>query len=199
MQILATVPTVNTAHVTALAVTHDIAPTAEQPIESQTNTHPMQTRAKSGMRKPMVLMASLTLKSMIAAFKDQKCTYILVYVDDILITGSNNDQVTSLIAALISTFGLKDLGLLSFFLGIQVFSTTEGIILSQQKYLQDLICKAELQGTKPQSTPMNSGLRLSNYGSDPVEDPSSYRSLVGALQYATITRPDIAFSVNKVC
>ncbi|KAM6574493.1 hypothetical protein CsatA_022820 [Cannabis sativa] len=103
--------------------------------------------------------------------------YILVYVDDILITGSDSPQVSSLIVALSSNFTLKDLGLISFFLGIQVLPTTEGVVLSQQKYIQDLICKAELQGAKPQSTPMNSGLRLSNYGSDPVEDPSAYRSL----------------------
>uniref|UniRef100_A0A803PHA8 Reverse transcriptase Ty1/copia-type domain-containing protein n=1 Tax=Cannabis sativa TaxID=3483 RepID=A0A803PHA8_CANSA len=84
--------------------------------------------------------------------------YILVYVDDILIIGSNSDQVSSLIASLSFPFALKDLGILSFFLGIQVCPTTKGVILSQQKYLQDLICKAELQGVRPQSTPINNGL-----------------------------------------
>ncbi|KAM6598518.1 hypothetical protein CsatA_018127 [Cannabis sativa] len=56
-----------------------------------------------------------------------------------------------------------------------------------------------MQGVKTQSSPMNSGLRLSYYGSDPVEDATTYMSIVGALRYATITRPDIGFSVNKVC
>ena len=55
-----------------------------------------------------------------------------------------------------------------------------------------------MQGAKTQSTPMNSGLRLSSYGSDPVLDVTLYRSIVGGLQYATITRPEISFSVNKV-
>ena len=55
-----------------------------------------------------------------------------------------------------------------------------------------------MQGAKTQSTSMNSGLRLSNYGSDPVLDVTLYRTIVGGLQYATITRLKIAFNVNKV-
>ncbi|XP_030497916.1 uncharacterized mitochondrial protein AtMg00810-like [Cannabis sativa] len=56
-----------------------------------------------------------------------------------------------------------------------------------------------MQGVKTQSSPVNTGLRLSSFGSEPVADATAYQSLVGALQYATITRPNIAFSVNKVC
>uniref|UniRef100_A0A803P961 Integrase catalytic domain-containing protein n=1 Tax=Cannabis sativa TaxID=3483 RepID=A0A803P961_CANSA len=67
------------------------------------------------------------------------------------------------------------------------------------KYAKDLLCKAKMQEVKSISTPMTSGLKLSPYGSDPVEDPKLYRSVVGALQYLTITRPEIAYSVNKVC
>uniref|UniRef100_A0A803NI33 Reverse transcriptase Ty1/copia-type domain-containing protein n=1 Tax=Cannabis sativa TaxID=3483 RepID=A0A803NI33_CANSA len=137
--------------------------------------------------------------SLFINLSSQSCIYILIYVDDILITGSDNTQVSHLISALSNKFSLKDLGTVNFFLGIPVIPNVDGILLSQQKYIQDLLCKAEMQGVKTQSTPMNSGLRLSNYGSDHALDPSGYRSIVGVLQYATITRPDIAFSVNKVC
>uniref|UniRef100_A0A803PCZ9 Reverse transcriptase Ty1/copia-type domain-containing protein n=1 Tax=Cannabis sativa TaxID=3483 RepID=A0A803PCZ9_CANSA len=96
--------------------------------------------------------------------------YILIYVDDILITGNNHNLISNLISDLSSKFSLRDLGVMDFFLGV-----------------------------KTQSSPVNTGLRLSSFGSEPVADATAYQSLVGALQYATITRPNIAFSVNKVC
>ncbi|XP_062118495.1 uncharacterized mitochondrial protein AtMg00810-like [Humulus lupulus] len=126
------------------------------------------------------------------------CTYVLVYVDEILIMGSSNNYVSQLIVGLNSLFALKDLGRVNYFLGIHVTHTTNGFHLSQKKYLQDFICRAKMQGDKKIATPMNATLKLSNYGSDPVQDATFYRSIVGALQYAAITRPNIAYCVNKV-
>ena len=93
---------------------------------------------------------------------------------------------------------MTDLGSLNYFLGIQITHTSTGLHLSQTKYLQDLLCRTQMQGAKSSSTPMTNGLKLSKFGSDSVLDPTLYRSVVGALQYATITRPEIAYSVNKV-
>uniref|UniRef100_A0A803NGJ8 Integrase catalytic domain-containing protein n=1 Tax=Cannabis sativa TaxID=3483 RepID=A0A803NGJ8_CANSA len=155
--------------------------TAAPPTQS---THKMQTRSRS---------------SMFFQHTSHHSTIILVYVDDILITGSDPNVITSIVSKLNQEFSLKDLGKLSYFQGIEVNDTPEGIILTQTKYKKDLLCKAKMQGAKPNSTPMTSGLRLSAFGSDPVEDIQLYRSIVGALQYLTITRPEIAFSVNKVC
>ncbi|RVW21952.1 Retrovirus-related Pol polyprotein from transposon RE1 [Vitis vinifera] len=116
-------------------------------------------------------------------------TYILVYVDDILITGSNDQFVQHVITQLNNQFALKDLGDIDYFLGIQVKHTSAGMHLSQAKYISNLLQKTKMLHVKPVSTPMVSNQSLSQL----------YRSTVGALQYATITRPDITYSVNRVC
>ena len=77
--------------------------------------------------------------------------------------------------------------------------TTKGLHLSQTKYINDLLCKAKMQFSKSSSTPMTSGLKLSAYRSDPIENERLYRNIVGALQYVTITRLKISYCVNRVC
>ncbi|XP_062114458.1 uncharacterized mitochondrial protein AtMg00810-like [Humulus lupulus] len=124
---------------------------------------------------------------------------ILVYVDDILITRSCSTTISSLVSSLNQTFALKDLGEVNFFLGIEVSHIEDCLHLSQSKYLKDVLARAKMQFAEPRPSPMKNGLRLSAFGSDPIESPQFYRSIVGALQYLTITRPEIAFSVNKVC
>lgn len=114
-------------------------------------------------------------------------TLVLVYVDDILVTGNSYAEVERVIYNLGHSFPLKDLGALGCFLGIQAIATSEGVIFSQIKYFQDLLCKAKMQYSALQKTPMTSGLHLTTYGSDQVEDVQLYRSNVGGLQYATET------------
>ena len=126
--------------------------------------------------------------------------YVLVYVDDVIITGSTQQAISQLIQNLHSTFSLKDLGLLHYFSGIEAKPTTKkGLLLSQTKYIYDLLVKASMSDCKLSTTPMSSSLKLTKSGSEPFNNPSLYKSIVGALQYTTITRPEIAFSVNKVC
>lgn len=126
--------------------------------------------------------------------------YILIYVDDIIITGSSDSAISSLIQQLHSTFSLKDMGPLHYFLGIEVSRTSQGgLLLSQAKYINDLLMKANMADCKPLPTPMVSNLKLSNTVGSAFENPSLYRSIVGSLQYVTITRPELAFPVNKVC
>ena len=125
--------------------------------------------------------------------------FVLVYVDDILVTGCNNERVQTIINQLNKSFTLKDLSEVNYFLGIQVRHTTEGLHLSKTKYIKDLLCKAKMKFAKSSGTPMTSGLKLSAYGSDPVENGQLYRSIVGALQYVTITRPEISYCVNRMC
>lgn len=71
--------------------------------------------------------------------------------------------------------------------------------MCQKKYVTDLLCKTKMQYAKCVSAPMTTGQKLTSYGSDTVKNVQLYRSVVGALQYITITRPEISFSVNKVC
>jgi hypothetical protein len=106
--------------------------------------------------------------------------------------------IQDLLSHLDSTFTIKDLGSLSYFFGIETTSLDMGLHLSQTRYIQDLLVQAKMDGTKPISTPMASGLQLSALDGDPMNDPSLYRSIVDTLQYATIIRPDISFVVNRV-
>ena len=139
-------------------------------------------------------------QSLFVRFTNCSSLFVLVYVDDIVVTGSSSQEIHELISRLRGLFSLKDLGKLSYFLGIEVKKTTDGgLHLSQKKYIQDLLKKTKMDGAKSLPTPMLSGLKLSAGMGDPIDNVFEYRSVVGALQYITITRPEIAFSVSKVC
>ncbi|KAF7803069.1 Retrovirus-related Pol polyprotein from transposon TNT 1-94 [Senna tora] len=106
-------------------------------------------------------------------------------------------EIKSLISNLHAQFALKDLGSLHYFLGLQVLPTEDhGLVLTQTKYIKDLLSHVGLTDAKPQKTPMVSGLKLRAGGDDPFSDVQQYRSIVGALQYTTLTRLDISYSVN---
>ena len=124
---------------------------------------------------------------------------VLIYVDDILVTRNHDPLITDLISSLHSQFSLKDLGALSYFLGIEVTCTSTGLLLCQHKYITDLLHRAEMIDCKPYHTPMVAGTPLSVHDGEPLPDPTTYRNFVGALQYCTLTRPDISFLVNHLC
>ena len=94
---------------------------------------------------------------------------------------------------------MKDLGALHNFLGIQVTRSASGFFLSQRAYAEDLLHRAGMTSCKPVSTPVEAKPKLAADSGTPVADPSEYRSLVGALQYLTMTRPDLAHAVQQVC
>lgn len=95
-------------------------------------------------------------------------------------------------------FSLKTLGSLQYFLGLEATRTTTGIHLKQSKYVSDLLSKTKMLDCHACSTPMAVGTKLCSTDSEPFADPSLYRSTIGALQYLTLTRPDISFPVNKL-
>ncbi|KAJ4767139.1 hypothetical protein LUZ62_077514 [Rhynchospora pubera] len=106
---------------------------------------------------------------------------ILVYVDDIIITGNNHTAVQSCISQLQQDFALKDLGPLHFFLGIEAKQTVQGLQLTQTKYILDLLTKLSMVNAKPSPTPMATTCSLMKSDSEPFDDPHMYRSVVGAL------------------
>ncbi|XP_016737812.1 uncharacterized mitochondrial protein AtMg00810 [Gossypium hirsutum] len=125
--------------------------------------------------------------------------YVLVYVDDIIITGTHQANIDQFVTALNSQFSLKDLGPLSYFLGIEVSPTSNGLILSQRKYVLDLLRRVKMDQANGSPTLMIIPSILSQHTGCAIDNASEYRSIVGALQYVVIIRPDITFAVNKVC
>lgn len=124
---------------------------------------------------------------------------LLLYVDDIVLTGSSTQLLTTLIELLSLHFHMKDLGHLHYFLGIEVKRSPYDLFLCQTKYAIDLLTRAHMTSCKPVSTPLP--LRSITMTDDTIllSNPLEYRSLVGGLQYLTITRPDLAYATNTLC
>jgi hypothetical protein len=127
--------------------------------------------------------------------------FLLIYVDDISVASSPSQAVDALLADLRTDFALKDLGQLSYFLGIEVKPCPSGILLTQDKYTMDILRLVGMADCMSMPTPLASNEKLSLNDGDPMssEDVVAYHSVVGALQYLTLTCPDISFSVNRVC
>lgn len=127
--------------------------------------------------------------------------YLLLYVDAITVVSSTNTAIDRLIHQLRSSFALKDLGKLHYFLGIEGHISAGCILLSQYKYALELLRRAGLLKCSPASTPMISSDKLSSTDGTPLspEESTRRRIIVGGLQYLTMTRPDLSFAVNKVC
>ncbi|CAH9094281.1 unnamed protein product [Cuscuta europaea] len=125
-----------------------------------------------------------------------KIMCILIYVDDLLITGNDHQLILDFKLYLGQHFPIKDLGSMKYFLGIEIARNPTGIFLGQRKYVMDILSETGLLGAKPVSFPMiqNHGLQLDD---GPLcENPEQYRRLVGKLIYLTLTRPDISYSVH---
>ena len=124
--------------------------------------------------------------------------YLIVYVDDIILTGPHAATIDTFIHTLANRFALKDLGTLSYFLGVEVVPTATGLFLSQRKYILDLLDRMGMSDAKAAPTPMVVTQTLSSHSGTPLEVPKDYRAAVGTLQYLTLTRPDVAFTVNRL-
>ncbi|KAH9733814.1 reverse transcriptase Ty1/copia-type domain-containing protein [Citrus sinensis] len=123
---------------------------------------------------------------------------LLVYVDDVIITGNNSKIIQHIIHTLSSQFALKDLGSLNYFLGIEIKKFKQGIFLSQAKYARDLLDKTKMQDSTAVATPM-AVKEVPRFDDAQPVNATEYRQIVGSLQYLTFTRPDITHAVNKVC
>ncbi|KAI9197977.1 hypothetical protein LWI28_007873 [Acer negundo] len=133
--------------------------------------------------------------SLFTRTKGKSFTALLIYVDDILITGNDSISIAETKTFLHSHFHLKDLGKLKYFLGIEFSASKNGIFISQRKYALEIIKDAGLLGAAPINTPMERGLKLSD-NSDLLKEPGQYRRLVGRLIYLTVSRPDITYAVH---
>nr|GEV59068.1 UDP-glycosyltransferase superfamily protein [Tanacetum cinerariifolium] len=125
--------------------------------------------------------------------------YIMLYVNDIIVICNNKGTIDNIICQLGSAFALKDLGPLNYFFGIEIVSHASDILLSQKKYILELLQSAGLSNCNPVSFPVVTLSSLSLDDSTAFSNPVKCRQVVGSLQHVTLSRPDIAFAVNKVC
>ncbi|GKV36761.1 hypothetical protein SLEP1_g44855 [Rubroshorea leprosula] len=123
---------------------------------------------------------------------------LLLYVDDMIITGDDIAGVEDLKQSLSQKFEMKDLGVLSYFPGLEVNSSDDGYLLSQVKYDFNFISKAELNDSKSVSTPLEPNVKLTPMDDSLLSNHTHYRQLVGSLVYFTTTRPDIEYVVHIV-
>ncbi|KAL0451846.1 UNVERIFIED_CONTAM: Retrovirus-related Pol polyprotein from transposon RE1 [Sesamum latifolium] len=123
---------------------------------------------------------------------------LLVYVDDVLITGSSDQQIIDVKNFLDDAFTIKNLGPAKFFLGLEIVRCSAGISVTQHKYITDIIHDVNLTSCTPAHTPLPLGVKFSTEDSSPLHDPGPYRRLVGQLLYLSFTRPDIAFGAQQL-
>jgi hypothetical protein len=131
--------------------------------------------------------------------RDSDTVYLLLYVDDIILTASSTELLRHTISALQREFTMKDLGPLHHFLGITVECHLAGLFLHQRTYMLDILKRAVMADCKPCTTPADLQAKLARDSGPPVEDASHFRSIAGALQYLIFTRPDIAYVVQQIC
>ncbi|PRQ41825.1 putative RNA-directed DNA polymerase [Rosa chinensis] len=130
--------------------------------------------------------------------KAGKLTVLIVYVDDMVVTGDDPVERKALQDYLATEFEMKDLGQLKYFLGIEVARSKEGISLSQRKYVLDLLTETGMLDCQPVETPMEMNHRLGEWKDQVPTNKSRYQCLVGKLIYLSHTRPDIAYAVGVV-
>lgn len=121
-----------------------------------------------------------------------------VYVDDLLVTGSCPNTVKMFKKDMSTKFEMSDLGLLTYYLGIEVNQHEEGVSLKQEAYAKALLDKTRMKACNSTRAPMENKLKLRKKEAGELVDPTEYRSIVGALRYLTHTRPDISFAVGIV-
>ncbi|XP_023765590.2 uncharacterized mitochondrial protein AtMg00810-like [Lactuca sativa] len=121
-----------------------------------------------------------------------------LYMDDMIITCDDHGGIESLKHDLARRFAMKDLGLLCYFLGIEVAQSKKEYLLSQTKYISDLFTRAGLSDNRTIDTPLETNARYSHTDGVPLYDLNLYRTVVGSLVYLTVTRPDIAHAVHVV-
>jgi hypothetical protein len=121
-----------------------------------------------------------------------------VYVDDLVITGADDVELKQFKEEMQSTFQMADLGLLQYYLGLEVSQGEGSITVSQRAYAVKILAVAGMKGCNPSHVSMENRLKLSKSSTAPLVDAIEYRRIVGALRYLMNTRPDLSYAVGYV-
>ncbi|GKC22580.1 receptor-like protein kinase HSL1 [Tanacetum coccineum] len=152
--------------------------------------------AKTCYHSHVSLWVKTVISSLVSAGADT--AYLLLYVDDIVLTASSEILMQEIIRSLHQEFAMIDLGPLNYFLGISVTRDSSGLFLSQKKYVIEILERAHMVNCNPSRTPVDTESKLGGDG-NLVSDLTLYQSLAGSLQYLTFTRHDISYAVQQVC
>ena len=123
---------------------------------------------------------------------------ILVYVDDLIIMGSDSSLIDQVIKLLSHEFDCRDLGSLGFFLGMEISFDSSGLLLTQTRYASDLLKKFNMENCSSCPTPLRLGIYLKHDDGDLLPNATIYRSIIDGLQYLNLSRPNLAYAVNHV-
>ena len=142
---------------------------------------------------------SLTDACVYSKHSDGETIVIIVWVDDLIIAASNSHVLKDVKTNLNQKFKMRDLGQLSWFLGIQFQIDDDSITMNQSKYIEKVLAKFGMEKCKPRSTPCEISSNKSTVDDSPKTDGKLYREMVGSLIYfMTITRPDLCYTVTKL-
>jgi hypothetical protein len=143
-------------------------------------------------------MRSLSEPAIYIRRSDSSQLTVDVYVDDLVIIGPHKEEICKFKREMAVEFKMSDLGLLRYYLGIEVRQGADGITLCQRTYASKILEKVGLADCNPRQTPMEARLKLSKHSIEPLVEATLVRSIVDSLCYLVNTRLDIAFVVGYV-
>ncbi|CAM8915543.1 unnamed protein product [Rhodiola kirilowii] len=123
---------------------------------------------------------------------------VCLYVDDLIFTGSSEEMFIEFREAMTRQFEMTDMGLMSYFLGIEVEQAVSGIFISQKKYAKDILKRFKFEGMKAVRTPVAERMEMMKEGTGELVNPTYFKSIVASLRYLTSTRPDIVYGVGLI-
>ena len=129
---------------------------------------------------------------------DKKILIVCLYVDDLIYTSNNKTMLADFKKSMMKEFDMTDMGLMHYFLGIEVVQSSAGVFISPKKYALEILDKFMLKDCNSVITPSEVGLKLSKSGAGKRVDSTLYKQIVGSLMYLTSTRPDIMHTVNLI-
>ena len=127
-----------------------------------------------------------------------KMSIVCLYVDDLIYTGNHTTMFGSFKKSMMAKFEMSDLGIMHYFLGIEVMQSSIGIFISQKKYVHEILERFQMKDCNPINTSSEFGMKLNKDNGGKKVDDTLYKQIVGSLMYLTITRLDIMHVVSVI-